>query len=143
MPDNENISHLLEAAKKKMEELSERPSLSSEIDNKDELFSKDLEQASKITQEQIDALLKTPQIKQLIKDLESDRNLRKLFGYGLLIFLIIWSLLLFGVLVFNKWIGLPSELLVVLVSGTTVKIIGLVWVIIWGLFVRDRKYKID
>ncbi len=77
-------------------------------------------------------------LNEKIKDLQSKRQLRELYASRCFLFLICWSIFLVFVLLFQAFsiwnFTLSDPVLTTFIGGTTINVIGLVWIIAKGLF---------
>ena len=140
----EKLSELLKKVQKNHNRIF-RDTSQSEAIERDRLLLNDIDQLQKTKAMEVYGLLQTtPELRQLIEDLQSDRKLRKELASRIFWFLVGWSICLFIILACNdRYLKISESILEILTGGTTIQIIGLVWVMVRGLFIKDRKYKID
>ena len=102
MPSNKSIK-IFENAISKQKKFSKDSSADS-FENIDESFKHKITKDRNRMPDDLAAILQSPEGRQLISDLESERNLREWFAKGIFWFLVGWSGLLFVVLFTNRWL---------------------------------------
>lgn len=77
-------------------------------------------------------------LKQQIKDLESNRGLREKLAICCFVFMCVWACIVFSIIFLSGFsfysFTLSDSVLITLLTGSTVNVIGLVVVILRGIF---------
>lgn len=94
----------------------------------------------------LDALMSLhPELAEKLRDMQSDRTLRENFALRLFIYMCVWSGLILGIVILGSITAVDfkpdPKVLLTLVGSTTIQVIGLVYTMVKGLFIKTPHSK--
>ena len=116
-----------------------------EADDVDQSFLLETREKKRMSDSELAARIQyNPTLRHFLQDLESDRELREWLAKGIFFLLIFLCIALIIVLASNSHLfKISDEVLKFFIGGIVLKVIGLVLLIVKGLFIKTRSYRPD